>query len=442
MDRLRKAAIILVALGTGTGVAAAQEPTSPNRDVVDRVVAVVGDSAILQTELDEEVNRILASRGQVQLPESAAEREMIYRTALDTKVNDLLLLQAAERDSVTVSADDVQRQVDQQLAQQQQAFGSEFAFEQALRELGLTLAGYRNELTNQVRAQGMIQRFLAKVRQERKPPPLTENRIKQYFDEQKDELGERPATVDVELVIVAPRPGDSARTAAREEAEALLERIRAGEDFVELARRYSHDPGTKDRGGDLGWFREERMVREFSNAAFSLPPGAVSNVVETSYGFHIIKVEKIKGAERQARHILISPTLGERDVERARETAAEVLELLRNNAPVDSLVKTYGDPMDPEQGKIGPYPIERLPPPYNEVLADANEGDLVGPIVLPGREGDRWAVIKVTDRTERGPYSWDDPIVRQQIRQQLEQKLLIDEIIKELRERTFVEIRL
>ncbi len=440
MDRLRIAALLFVALGLSASAAVAQEPT-PTREIVDRVIAVVGDSAILKTDLDEEVFRLLASSGQRQLPEDAAAQEQLYRNALDSRVNELLLLLAAQRDSILVGDDEVQRQVDQQLSQQRRAFGSEIAFEQALRAQGLTPAGYRSELTRQVRIQGMIEGYLAKVRRDRRPPPLTDSQVKKYFDEQKDQLGERPATLNMQLVILAPRAGDSARASARAEAEQLLDRIRKGEDFAQLARRYSQDPGSKELGGDLGWFRENQMVKEFSAAAFSLPPGAISGVVETSFGFHIIKVEKTKGAERQARHILIVPTLAESDAERTRATAEEVLEKLRAGTSIDSLVATYGDPTDKDQGKLGPFPKERLPSPFDEVLADAKTGDLVGPFALPGPQGDRWAVVKVTDVTEQGPYRWEDPVVRTQIRQQLEQQLLMEELVGELKERTFIELR-
>jgi peptidyl-prolyl cis-trans isomerase SurA len=440
MDRLRIATLLFLALGLTSRAAIAQVPT-PTREVIDRVVGVVGDSAILKTDLDEEVFRILASSGQQGLPEDAESRDQLYRAALDSRVNELLLLLAAQRDSVVVGDEEVQRQVEQQISQQRRAFGSEAAFEQALRAQGLTLSGYRSEMTRQVRTQGMIEGYLARARRDRRPPPLTESQVKKYFDEQRESLGERPATLNMELVILAPRAGDSTRSAARQQAQQMLDRIRAGEDFAQLARRYSQDPGSKELGGDLGWFRESQMVPEFATVAFSLPPGAVSGIVETGFGFHIIKVEKTKGAERQARHILIIPELTEDDAARTRTTAEEVLGKLRAGIPIDSLVATYGDPSDKDQGKLGPFPKERLPAPFDEVLADASSGDLVGPFPVPGPQGERWAVVRVTNVTERGPYRWEDPVVRTQFRQQLEQQLLMEELVQELKARTFIELR-
>lgn len=440
MDRLRITALLVLTLGLAASAAHAQDPDN-DRQIIDRVVAVVGDSAILQTDLDEEVFRILASTGQRQMPDDPEVRKELYRSALDARINELLMLIAAERDSITVGDTEVQRQVDQQIEQQIRAFGGQPAFEQALRAQGFTLAGYRHELTRQVRNRGIIERFLSNLRRDRRPPPLTDKQVKEYFDEQKDKLGERPATVNFELVILTPKASDSARAAARAKAEQILQRIREGEDFVQLARRYSQDPGSRERGGDLGWFRENQMVPEFSSVAFSLPPGAVSGVVESSFGFHIIKVEKTKGAERQARHILIVPEFTAADGERARELAGEVLEKMRAGAAIDELVRVYGDPTDKDQGRLGPFPREGLPPPFSELLADVQPGELVGPFALPGPRGDRWGVLKVTAVTEQGPYSWDDPVVRAQFRQQLEQQLLIEEVVRELKERTFVDLR-
>src|SRR5690606_20283915 len=121
MDRLRITALLVLTLGLAASAAHAQDPDN-DRQIIDRVVAVVGDSAILQTDLDEEVFRILASTGQRQMPDDPEVRKELYRSALDARINELLMLIAAERDSITVGDTEVQRQVDQQIEQQIRAF--------------------------------------------------------------------------------------------------------------------------------------------------------------------------------------------------------------------------------------------------------------------------------------------------------------------------------
>ncbi len=449
MNRLRIAALPLLALALGTPTLRAQEP-APAGEVVDRVLAVVGDSVVLKTDLDEEVFRIVAASGQP-FPEDPAAVDRLYREALETRIDELVLVQAAERDSVAVQDNLVSQRVDQEIARQRQAFGGEGSFVDALRQQGMTLAEYREELERQVRRQGQIETYLAQLRRDRRPPPVTEEEARSYFEAQKERIGARPAALTFEQVIVRPRPTDSALAAARAEAEAVLEKLRNGEKFEELARRYTDEPGGRERAGDLGWFRRGQMVEEFERVAFALPPGAISGIVETGFGLHIIKVEKAKGGERQARHILFRPEMTSEDHARTELAAREVADRMRAGDPLDSLVTRYGDPMIQRPGsalapRVGPIPRDRLaelPGPYATAFADVDQGQVLEPFRLADiAEGNHWVVAKVTKLTEAGEYRWDDPEVRSRVREQLERRKLMEEVIRELRDRTYIDIRM
>lgn len=448
MNRLRIAALTLLALPLGALPLRAQAPAPT--EVVDQVVAVVGDSVVLKTDLDETVFRLLAAQGQ-SIPEDPAALERLYREALQRKVDELLVVQAAARDSITVDDAEVTRLVDREIARQRQALGGELAFTRAIRQTGMTVNEYRDELATQVRRQRMIDTYLQSLLRERRPPPVTEAEARAHFDAQRANLGPRPATLSFEQVVVRPRPTDAAREAALAEAEEVLAQIRAGADFQEMARRHTDEPGGRERAGDLGWFRMGQMVPEFERVAFSLPPGMVSNVVETSFGFHIIKVERVKGGERQARHILFIPEMTQEDYARTQEVAREVAERMRAGEPIDSLVAQYGDPalqspnslLAPRVGPIRRDGLADLPGPYATALADVQEGQVLEPFRLVGvGEGNHWVVARVTELTESGEYSWDDPDLRSQVRQQLEQQKLMEELIRELRTRTYVEVRM
>lgn len=448
MNRLRTAVLTLVVLSFGAPLRA-QAPV-PAGTVVDRVVAVVGDSVILKTDLDERVFRLLAARGQT-MPEDPAVLDRLYREALEGAINELLVIQAAARDSITVEDSEVTRLVDREIARQRQALGGELAFTQAIRETGMTLNEYREELAVQIRRQRMIDAYISSLQRERRPPPVTEAEAREFFESQRQNLGQRPATISFEQVVVRPRPTEAAREAARAEAEEILEQLRNGADFEEMARRYTDEPGGRERAGDLGWFRMGQMVPEFERAAFSLPPGAISNVVETSFGFHIIKVERVKGGERHARHILIIPEMTEEDYARTQEIAREVAQRMREGEPIDSLVARYGDPalqapnslLAPRVGPLLRDGLADLPGPYANALANVEEGQVLEPFRLTGvGEGKHWVVVRVTELTEAGEYSWDDPELRSRVREQLERQKLMEELIRELRTRTHVEIRI
>jgi peptidyl-prolyl cis-trans isomerase SurA len=429
--------IRLIALSLFTLVAAAvpvRAQTPAPADLVDRVVAVVGDSMVLQTEIDEELLRLQAMG---QLPQDPMAVERIRRELLQAKVDQLLLLQAAIRDSIEVSGEEVEREVQREIAQLQRNVGGERALEQALLAEGWSMAEYRAHLARELRQRQMVSHYLGRAQRERRAPSVTEDEIQAYFELQRAQLGQRPATISFEQVVIAPRASAAAREAALERANELLARARGGEDFAQLARRFSEDPGTRERGGDLGWFRRRQMVPEFDRAVFAMRPGEISQVVETSFGFHVIRLERVRGAERQARHILIRPELTPADVTATETIATAAADRLREGAPMAALWQEH---RANEDSVVGPFTRDRLPPPYGQHLATAAPGEIVGPFRLPAEGGaDSWVVVRVTAVAASGEYTLDD--LRPQVRQQLQQEKLIQEILDELRRRTHVDVR-
>ncbi|MFN8543812.1 MAG: peptidylprolyl isomerase [Candidatus Binatia bacterium] len=124
--------------------------------------------------------------------------------------------------------------------------------------------------------------------------PVSEQEIADFYDEHRDDRFAEPEQVRARhiLVKVAPTATDATRAEAKKKAEELLAKVQAGADFADLAKKSSDDPGSAAKGGDLGFFPRGRMVPGFDTVAFALDPGKVSDVVETPFGFHVIKVEE------------------------------------------------------------------------------------------------------------------------------------------------------
>lgn len=447
----------------GVRPAAAQEPTSPpptpapapaanvaqpapapivGGDTVGRILAVVGDSIITNYQLEEDILRVQAQAGS--LPPEGPQLDALRRQLLDARVNELILLQAAQRDTtLKVNDEDVNSRVEQEIQQRQANFPDQAAFQQALRAQGMTFSEFRDMLVGDLKKTQLIQGYVQKLQRDRKPPNVTEDDIRKFFEAQKPQLGQRPATVTFNQIVVAPQPSDSAKAAARALADSVVAKVRAGEDFAALAKRYSEDPSNKDKGGDLGWFRRGQMVQAFEDVAYALRPGEVSGIVQTPFGFHIIKLEKIRGAERQARHILIRPELTAEDTVRARQRAEEAAARMKDGSvPFDSLIKRYNDPSE-QQTRVGPFPTDKLPKPYDRYLASVKTGEVVGPFPLTeGGDSPKYAVVKVQAVTSAGEYTLSDPDIHEQVREQVARNALMDEIIKELRSRTYVDYRL
>jgi peptidyl-prolyl cis-trans isomerase SurA len=403
------------------------------------VVAIVGDSVVLQSQIEEEIQRMRLQQAPVP-PESDPSYDQFFQSILDSWVSRVLVLQAAAQDTL-IRADDaaIEQQVSGQIEGLIDQFGSRPALTQALNAEGLTLAEYRDILSNQARQQQIQQLFIQSRMRTARPVEVSEDELRARYEEASGELQQRPRLLTFSQVVVVPEASEAAWQEARTLAEDLLERLRSGEDFEQLARRYSEDPGTAELGGDLGWFRRGRMVQEFEDAAFSLPDGRLSGVVETEFGFHIIRVERSRPGERQARHILITPDVSEGDVERAREVAQEVAAAARSGAAMDSLYLEHSDLAAPDSLTLAFDQLGELPPAYT-ALRTASTEEILGPLEYQaqGQGQTRFAVVKVDGIREAGAYTFED--VRGQLASRVQQEKQLERIIEDLRERTYIEI--
>jgi peptidyl-prolyl cis-trans isomerase SurA len=409
-------------------------------DVVDRLVAVVGDSVIVASQIQEEVQRLALGGAPVPDPTDPAYGEL-FREVLDRYVDRLLILQWAAKDSlITVDEEVVEERVGERIQQLTAEFGGQVMLQQALAAEGLTLTEYREILRSEARAERVQQMYFQLRVRDAPPEEVTEDELLQRFREASGQLQQRPRLITIRQAVIVPEASESAHAVARALADSLLVRVQAGEDFAELARIYSDDPGSAPLGGDLGWFRRGRMVREFEEAAFELLPDQISGVVETDFGFHIIKVERARRAERQARHILIIPEKGADDVARAREVASDVLARARAGERMTALAAEYSDPAAPDSLTFGFDQLGELPPAYG-ALRNASSGQFVGPMEYQLPTGETpLAVVEVVEVREAGAYTLED--LRGQIAGQIQQEKQIAKLLEGLRARTYIEIRM
>jgi peptidyl-prolyl cis-trans isomerase SurA len=207
-----------------------------------------------------------------------------------------------------------------------------------------------------------------------------------------------------------------------------------------IAREFSDDLATREGGGDLGWIRQGQLLPEFEETLFRMRPGQVSNIVQTGVGLHIIKLERVRGAERLTRHILIRLEVTEADSEATRLLAEEVASALRGGADIDSLINVHGDPE--EQSTLTSYPQDRLPPNYQSALVVASPGDVIGPFLLASTTGGsgKWVVALISGLRPAGEWTLDD--VRETYRQQIQRDKTLLKIINDLREATYIDTRL
>ncbi len=418
----------------------AQEPeTGP----IDQIVAVVGQAPILMSQVQEE---ILAQRMQgVPIPTGEEEIRELQQRVLQELIDAELLLQEAATDTmVKVTDDEVIQAVEARIRQQRRDIPSELEWRNELRREGfLTPEEYRRWLIEQQRRFFLREKYLQSLQASRRLVQVqpTEAELRDYFDKQKGSLSpeqrKTPPAVSFRQVVVAPRPSDAARAEARARTDSIVRELRNGADFAAAARRFSSDPASREKGGDLGWFRRGVMIAEFERVAFQMRPGVVSEPVETSFGFHIIQVQRIQPTEIQARHILVTPDVSQAASDSARALADRIAERVREGGAVDSLQLRYHDAAELKIAEDAP--LSQLPPAYT-ALSTADSGAVLV-VTLPAEPEVRskFAVVQVVGRRAEGEISFQD--VKELIRPRVAEQLAIQRYVAQLREKTYVEIR-
>jgi peptidyl-prolyl cis-trans isomerase SurA len=438
-------ALILLAVGTAGGLSAQDSSvaTAPPRDttfVVDKVVAVVGNRPVLASQVDEELFS-RQSQG-VKLPDNPEGIRAIRQQIVSSIIDEELLVQQAMRDTaIKVTDEEIASGVEEQVKKVRTNFNSEMEYAAELKKAGFqTPEEYRRWLTDQQRRAAYQNRLIEKLRNDGKLKSVapTEKEMKEYFEEQKASLGSRPATVSFRQIVVTPMPSAEAKAKTKAEADSIVLELRRGADFAVAARRFSQDPGSKEQGGSLNWFRRGVMVPEFEKVAFSLHPGMISDPVESPFGYHIIQVERVQPAEVQARHILLVPQIDSAHVDSARARAESIRAALVAGASFDSLQRLYHDRS--AEKEAANVPVTKLPENYAKVVADSGRGAILPVFTMPGSGNrDQFVVMQVVDRRPEGEIRYED--VRDRIREQLGQQLAIRRYLDRLRRSTYVEIR-
>lgn len=260
------------------GQAPAAPQVKPVPEQLPTTIARVNGEAIGKDEFEKAVKNIEARAGQ---PVPAEQRAVVYRQLLDQMIAYKLLLQESKALKVVVP----ETEIDGRVKQIQGQFPNEQAFTKALGEQHVTIQQLKSDQRNQMLIAKVIDsQVSAKV-------SVAPKDVDEFYAKNPDKFKE-PENIHAQHILVRVQQGADAATKAKAKAEAegILKEIRGGADFATLAKQKSQDPGSAPGGGDLGFFAKGQMVPQFEEAAFKLKPNEISGVVETPFGFHIIKV--------------------------------------------------------------------------------------------------------------------------------------------------------
>ncbi|HEU4989572.1 MAG TPA: peptidylprolyl isomerase, partial [Gemmatimonadaceae bacterium] len=437
---------LAAAIAAAPRPAAAQQQQAAAKPVpLDWVVAVVGTEPIMESEVQEAIVQRQQQDPSFKLPTDSAGWVSFRKTVINGLIDEKLLLQQAKEQKLTIADSILSPAVDQQIARTRAQFPSEAQYRAELAKAGLgTPDEYRQFLMDQLRNGQLQQEVTAKLQRDGKilPVAVSEREVQQAFDAIKGNLGHRPATFTWRQIVINPQPSAKEKAAAKAHADSVRAELVAGGDFARIAKRESADSTTREVGGDLGWNRRgSGLVPSFEEWLFAMPPGQISPVFETPFGYHILRVDRVNGPERKARHILIRWTIDSADVARAEHLADSVKTMWLAGVPFDTLAKKYHDYASREETTVlTPYPFDSLPQNYQDAFAGHKPGDAVVFKIANAQTPwiPKFVVARIASYEPGGPLTLAD--VRSRLRANLEQSAAIRRYLDDLRKRQFVQI--
>jgi len=337
---------------------------------VDKVIAVVDNEIILKSELEYQIN-LLAVQRKID-PKTPALREQVLKMLIDEK----LVYAQAGLDSISVSEDEIGKQIEYQISQLTQQYGSKERIEQMY---GMSLEKIKRELRDDVRKNIMIQKM-----QEKKFGQVesTRREVDDFFAQFKDSLGVIPEKVKISHIFKNPQTSVALKAKYKATAQTILDSIKAGVDFAELAKKYSEDPGSAVQGGDLGFVKRGVFYPEFESAAYALKEKQLSEVTESPVGFHIIQLLERRGESIHTRHILIKVKADDESDLNTIEMLTEIRDsIVRKFGTFSELAKKYSDDKETVNlgGQLGSFYLNQLDKNLLDVAGKLKENEISYP---------------------------------------------------------------
>jgi peptidyl-prolyl cis-trans isomerase SurA len=375
-------------------------------NVIDQIIWVVGDEAILKSEVEGVKMQMLISGEKFEgdpdclIPEQVAVQK--------------LFLHQAKIDSITIPVTDVSRRVDYYINNAISRYGSREKLEEYS---GKTVNELREEWREQLRDNAITDRVKESIVSKVK---LTPSDVRNYYSKiPQDSLPYIPTTIEAQIITNEPKIPLKEIDAVKDRLREFTERINKGDaSFSSLALLYSEDTESAKKGGELGFMTRSQLVPEFASTAFSLTdPAKVSNIVESEYGFHIIQLIERRGDRVNVRHILLKPKIPQEEINKTTARLDSISNEIKQNKFVfdDAALYLSSDkdtrnnkgimvnknPYSPNSG-TSKFTMEELPAEAARVIDTLSVGQISKPFVMINEKGKQVvAMVKLKERTER-----------------------------------------
>jgi peptidyl-prolyl cis-trans isomerase SurA len=367
--------------------------------VIDQVIAVVGGHIILESDIEAQYMQYRMQEG------ITGSSSTVKCSMLETMLFQKLLLNQAELDSVEVTDSQVEATLDQRLRYYIGLLGSPEKFEEYYQK---TIEEFKDELREQVKELLLVESVQDKITGDVK---ITPTEVKAFFKKiPEDSIPFVNSEVELAQIVKLPPINREETEKIKNKLQELRYRILNGENFATLAILYSEDPGSAKNGGELGLFGRGDMYPAFEAAAFSLEKGAVSEIVETEAGFHILQLIERRGEYVNVRHILLRPKVSPFDLARAKVQLDSIAKLIADKKYTfeEAIIKFSDDPSKNNGGllinqvtKTSLFEMDQLDPKVSFVIAKLEVGEVSAPVQFQTEDTkDAYRILYLKKRTE------------------------------------------
>ena len=345
---------------------------------VDGVAAIVEDKIVLKSDLNQMVN-MMAIQQKIKPSENSFRFLKLRDAVLGSMIDQKILLEMAEEDTtIEVGEKEVDKSLDQQIDNIIMQAGSK---KEAEKLLGQSIKSFRSEfwfdMKDKIISEKYQQKMLSKIK-------TTKEDVLFFYDTYKDSLPLFPTEVKVRHILIKTQPRDSVKKETVTLLNKIKEKIKVGESFSSLAETYSVDPGSKKKGGNLGWVKRGSLLKNFEERVFTIKTNTVSDPIETEVGYHILEVFERKGDRARVRHILISPQITKKDEALAFDFANKI----KDSCLTVDLFKKYSEKYskDTQTASVGgdlgwivpgSYPIKEI----GQAIGLIKKGECSFPVV-------------------------------------------------------------
>ena len=403
---------------------------------IDGVAAVVGKEIILISDINTMLTQY-AMQNKVNPFKDEALLNRLSKQVLDRMIDEKLLLIRAEEDTLIAEDERVDQVVEQQVNGFMQQAGSQEALEEYY---GMSLPLIKREMrkrdANQIVIEKLRDRQFGSIN-------VSRREVEKFYTQYQDSMPRIGETANISHILMKVKPSDDAIGTAMEKITRIRQMLDEGQDFGELALKYSEDPSAKSNKGNLGWTSRGDFVKEFEEAAYALEVDEISDIVQSQFGFHIIQLLNRQGEKINARHILIQLQPTAADEQKTVEKLKEIRQkILNGEVTFGEMALEYSDDPNVQQdrGDLGDFEVNNFQvKAFEQALKTLKVGDISEPV----RTEFGYHIIKLNKKNDARVLTLEKDWQQiENIAKEYKRNQAFEDMLKNLRENVPIDVKI